>query len=186
MLKPSTNVTDDQIGRPIQGEVRMKKFAMFVFVVLALAIPFAVSAQEATPTNPGGTRFPNPFIVTEAEINDAWRVTSPANRRVADVVVDLQPVQSVISSVITLRAPRGTSTTVLNATAVYTPSVENGRLYWTLESATVNGAAATSQQITIINTAIGSSYRNFVRANIRAGQLTDVVITDSEMQFFYK
>ena len=155
----------------------MKKFLFALVTAVVLALPFAVSAQSAVP---------NPIVLTEDAINSAWRVTNPSNRSVDDLSVDLQPDQSVVSATITLRRPRGGETTTLETVAVYSAEIRSGRLYWTLESATVNGTAATADQLSIINTAITSSYRNYVRSNIRAGRLTDVVITDSDIQFFYE
>jgi len=157
----------------------MKKWLFALLTVLVFAVPFGMTASAQS-------AVPNPIIITEETINDSFRVTNPARRRVENVVIDLQPGQSVISATITLRAPRGTDTTVLDAVGVYTPYIENGRVYWTLASATVDGVPATSDQISIINAALGASYRNYLRTSIRPGRVTEIVITDTDIQYFYE
>jgi hypothetical protein len=128
---------------------------------------------------------PNPIIITEETINRSFVVSNPAPRRIDNIVVDLQAGQIVISFDFTTRAPGGVDTTTYAITAIFTVEVRNGRIYWTLESATVDGSPASEALIRQINTAMSSSWYNFVRSQIRPGRIREVVITEDEIQIFY-
>lgn len=142
-----------------------------VFGVLAL--PLAVGAQDTT-----GERS---ITITEAQINDSFAVSNPASRRVSNVVVDLQTGQVQLSFDWTGRRPRGEGTTTVNVVSVWTPSIENGRLFWVLQSATVDGQSASADVLRQINTQISNAWRNYIRRQMGAGQVTNVAITESDI-----
>ncbi|MDX2161745.1 MAG: hypothetical protein SF162_10500 [bacterium] len=156
----------------------MKKSIFALIAALAFALPMTVFAQT-------GNRVPNPIIITEEEANDSFFVTNPPGRRWDELVVDYQTDQAVISGELTLRVPRGQGTTTYSVQAVYTVSVSNGRVFWTLQSVTADGAAASQDIVNQVNASLSSSWRNYVRENGRGGRITDVVLTDTDLQIFW-
>jgi len=143
---------------------------LFIGIVAALVLPvLGVSAQTATART---------VTVTEAQINASYRVTNPFRRAVSNVSVDLQPGVAVISSTHTYRS-RGQDQ-VYACSSIWSPSVTNGIITWTLNSATCNGQPASQNLISQINASIGSSWRNYWRMQ-RGGRAQSVTITDSEI-----
>jgi len=147
--------------------------AVIVSALLALSIA-AVSAEPASAT----------VTITEAQINSSFRVTNPVYRRVTNVRVDLQPGQAVVGATLTVRAPRGQTTTVYQTVSSWIPSIVNGRVSWTLASATVNGSPASSQLISQINTAVGASWRTYWRSQ-HPGRATAVTVDDNQVVITY-
>jgi hypothetical protein len=142
-----------------------------VLFITVLVLPLAVSAQEASRT----------FTITEEQINRSFHVTNPARRGVTDVRVDLQPDQVSMSYTLTRRAPRGAQTTSYGVNTVFVPNIQDGWLYWTITSVTVNGQAASDDLIRQINASIESSWRNYIRRQLGTGQVTSITITDTDM-----
>lgn len=148
----------------------MKSFRTLTLIVVvvavlgALAVP-ALAAERVT-------------TYTEDQINDSYRVTNPPRRSVTDVFVDLQPGQVVISGTITTR---GQNTSSVAVTATLTPSISNGRLNWTLASATANGQTASQDLVNQINSIFNSSWRRYIKNQAPTGAVTAIEITDSEM-----
>jgi hypothetical protein len=139
---------------------------LFVAVLFAgLALPLAsVGAQ-------GGSRT---RVITEAQINESYRVTNPARRAISNVVVDLQPGQVVISSTHTY--PNATYDVV----SVWTPSVSSGRVTWQAISITANGQPSSQELIDQVNASILTSWRNYWR-NQNPGRVQSIVISDNEI-----
>ncbi len=162
-----------------------KRSLMLVTVFSLIATIFAVMPAHAQ-TAAEQRAVPNPIIITEDDINNSFRVTNPPNRRVTDLSIDLQPGVAVHSYTYTIRAPRGGATTSFAIVATLTPSVTNGRIYWTLTGATVDGQPASQDMINQINAVLTSSWRNFIRTNARPGRVTSVTITDTEVQIAYQ
>ncbi|MCA9908288.1 MAG: hypothetical protein KC519_06525 [Anaerolineae bacterium] len=143
---------------------------MVLIVAVMLALPFAVvGAQDTT----------HSYTWTEEQINEAYRVSNPWRRSVTDVYVDLQPGQVVISSTQTYR--RAT----YQVEAVYEPSISNGRIYWTLTSASANGEPASQDLINQVNASISSSWRNYVRKQAGTGRVQGITITDTDLTVTY-
>ena len=144
----------------------ISRFLMILAAIVVLALPFAtVSAQTATRSH----------TWTEDQINNSYRVTNPWRRSVTDVSVDLQPGQAVISSTQVYR--RAT----YQVEAVYEPRVSNGRVYWTLTSASANGEPASQDLINQINASLSSSWRNYVRQQAGVGRVQTITITDTDL-----
>jgi hypothetical protein len=135
---------------------------IFFAILMMLAVP--AFAQEATRT----------ITRTEAQINSSYRVTNPRLRSVSNVSVDLQPGQAVISATLTFR--RGEPLEVI---ATLVPTLTNGRIYWTVTSATVNGQPASAELLAQINASITSSWRNYIRQQAPTGRVTAIEITDN-------
>jgi hypothetical protein len=152
----------------------MKKFfTLFALVagLIVLAVPFAgVAAQDHT------------VVITEDQINSSYRVTNPWRRSVTNLSVDLQDGQAVITATLTTRVGSGrqAQTTTYQTSSVWTPSISNGRIYWTLVSATANGEPASQELINQINLSISSSWRNYVRAQTE-GRVTGITVTENDM-----
>ena len=136
--------------------------SILVVVLGVLAVP--VFAQDNTRT------------LTEQQINSAYRVTNPARRSITNVHVDLQPGQVVISATLTYR--RGNP---IQTSTVLVPSVSNGRIYWTVTSATANGQPASAELLAQINTSITTSWRNYVRQQAPTGRVSGIEITDTDL-----
>ncbi len=114
--------------------------------------------------------------ITEQQINESYRVTNPARRAVSDRLVDLQPGQVVVNEIVTRRGQEPVAVVV-----VYTPSVQNGRLFWTTVSVTRDGQPASQDIIDQINNHRQSSWRNYWRLNGPEGRVQSVTISDTEI-----
>jgi hypothetical protein len=151
----------------------MKRVARILLVVLVLAgltLPLTTAgAQSATGT----------LTLTESQINNSYRVTNPWRRAVTNVSVDLQAGQVVISSTQTYR--RASYAVV----ATYTPRIQDGRIYWTLVSATANGQPASQELIDQVNASISSSWRNYLRQQAGPGRVQSVTIADADITIAY-
>lgn len=152
------------------------KSGLFVFaaVLTLFALSVAVSAEPAQAT----------VTLTETQINSSFRVTNPVYRRVTNLHVDLQPGQAVVSATVTLRAPRGQTTTIYQTVSTWIPSVVNGRVTWTLTSATANGSPASSQVISQLNAAIGTSWRAYWRGQ-HPGRVSAITVDDNQAVITY-
>lgn len=144
-------------------KINRKLFFIVVLVVMLAALAVPTFAQENTRT----------VTRTEAQVNSSYRVTNPARRSITNVYVDLQPEQVVISATVTFRRgePTQTETTLV-------PTITNGRVYWTVISATVNGQPASADLLAQINASITSSWRNYVRQQAPTGHVSAIEITD--------
>jgi hypothetical protein len=166
------------IGRNV-----MKKSLVLLITVFALlgAVVPMVGAQD------GSAEAVATLTFTEAEINQSFWVTNPANRHLSSVTVDLQSAnegQVVISALYTWRPARGEARTV-RLVVTLAPEVVNGRLIWRVTTATADGYAATADQLTQINRWLAASWYRWVQTHAPAGVLTDVAITDSDITFTY-
>jgi hypothetical protein len=146
----------------------MSKVIRILFVVMlfaGLALPLAsVGAQGSSRTR----------VITEAQINESYRVTNPARRAISNVVVDLQPGQVVISSTHTY------PNTTYDVVSVWTPTISNGRITWQASSITANGQPASQELIDQVNTSILTSWRNYWR-NQTTGRVQSIVISDTDI-----
>jgi hypothetical protein len=149
----------------LSGRAAMRKVLMLL-VLLALVVLGAMPtlAQDA-----------RTITITETRINESYRVTNPRRAAVSNRVVDLQAGQAVISATLTYRR------TTYNVVSTYTPRVENGRIYWTLVSATANGEPASQELIAQINTSLSTSWRNYVRGEAGNGRVTAITVNDTEI-----
>ncbi|NWF70210.1 MAG: hypothetical protein HXY40_14080 [Chloroflexi bacterium] len=137
----------------------------FVLLVVGLLAAFAL---------PTFAQLARTVTITESSINQTYRVTNSPRRSVSNLYVDLQPGQAVITATITPR-----SGSAWNVSVTLVPSLSNGRVTWTVASATANGQAATSEQLAQINAAITSSWRNYVRGQLGTGRVTGISVTDN-------
>lgn len=162
----------------------MKKASvLLVVVVLALlgAVVPSVGAQDA------GIQASATLTISEAEINQSFWVTNPANRHISSVYVDLQSAnggQVTISALYTWRPARGTTRTA-RLVVTYVPQITNGRLTWRVTAATADGKPATPEQVAQINLYLSTTWYRWVQAHAPAGVLTGVAISDSEITFTY-
>lgn len=155
--------------------MKRTRIALVVAVIALLAVSaLSISAAPAAAT----------VTITETQVNGSFRVTNPVNRRVTNVRVDLQPGQAVVNATITIRAPRGNSTTSYQTVSTWTPSIVNGYVRWTLTSATANGAPASTDLITQINTSIGASWRAYWRGQ-HPGRATAITVDDTRVVITY-
>jgi hypothetical protein len=134
-----------------------------VLIVAALLVSPVAAQQEFSRT------------LTEQEINNNYRVANPRRAALSNVVVDLQTGQAVITADHATRN-RGTITT----TSVMQPYVESGRIYWTMTSVTVNGEPASEELVAQVNTAIASSWRNYIQGKFE-GVVDTIIITDTDL-----
>lgn len=144
-----------------------RKLILMVIVVALLAVFAAPTFAQSTVSTT--------VTVTEQQINESYRVTNNPRRSVSNIVVDLQPGQVVISATWTF--PRQAP---INAVSTAVATVTNGRLTWTITSASANGQAVSQEVINQINSAIGSSWRSFFRRYLPPGRVTGLTITDTE------
>lgn len=119
-------------------------------------------------------------VITEEQINASYRVTNPARRGVSNLKVDLQPGKAVISGT---WQPRKKDKTAVAFEASFTPSIENGRVVWTLVSVTSNGEPISSDLQAQLNNRISSSWARYAKAKGAKGKVTEVTISDSEITY---
>lgn len=144
---------------------------LFVIVLLIATVTVAVTPALAAA---GATE--RTITITEQQANQSYWVTHPFSRAVSNVVVDFQPGKVVISKTVTLRnrPPVAVVTT-------YAPNINNGRLYWSVSSKTLNGDPISADVLAQINTSITTSWRNWVRGKLPASKVTAISITETEM-----
>jgi hypothetical protein len=146
-----------------------RRLIVVLVVILTTAlmiVPTLASSRTAT--------------VSEARINEAYRITNPVVRSVSNLNVDLQSGQAVISGTITLR--RG-GTYDFSVTLV--PTVTNGRITWDATAVTVNGQNVSQTLIDQINTIINASWRNFIKNQAGTGRVSSVEITETDLIITY-
>ena len=131
--------------------------------------------EAPVPPNLSGT-----VTVTEAQVNAAYVVSNPARQSVSDVYVDLQPGQVAISATFTPR--RGDAVATVTTLV---PSLEDGRVYWTVGSVTVDGQPASADLVAQVNTAVAASWRRYFRETAATGRVTDFTLTDSAMSLTF-
>jgi hypothetical protein len=144
-----------------------RKLTIAVVLIAALAVMVTPAfAQTSTRT----------IVKTEDEINQSYRVTNPAWRAITDRYVDLQNGQVVVEESLTRR---GKSPTAVEIT--YVPSIENGRIFWTITSVLRDGQPASQEIIDQANANRQNSWRNWWRHNGAPGKVQSVTITDTEI-----
>lgn len=136
-----------------------------LLVVVFSAMAFPTLAAEKTVT----------VTLSEADINDSYRVTNPARRTISDVVVDLQEGQAVVTATFT-----GPNTSAVAVSVTLVPTVSNGRLTWTVSEATANGQAASAELLKQINTSISTAWRNYWKGQV-TGKLTAFTISEDSV-----
>ncbi|MBI5928355.1 MAG: hypothetical protein HY862_03550 [Chloroflexi bacterium] len=147
------------------------KLARKMIVTLVLV---GILALLAVPALAAGSRTKT---ITEDTINSSYRVSNPYRSRVSNLSVDLQPDQVVVSSTHNFRNASYDVVTTL------TPTVSNGRVTWTVLSATSNGEAVSADLLAQINASITSSWRNFIKNQAGSGRITSIVITDTDITY---
>jgi hypothetical protein len=146
--------------------------ALVIAAIISILLPMVeVSAQESTVT----------ITITEAEINQSFPVTNPLRRNVTSRSVDLQPNRVVISETITHRRWFSAGTTTSNIATVFTPNHSDRRIYWTLESASVNGVAVSQALLGQFNTWLSATWSRYFREQLGSGRVTAITITDSDV-----
>jgi len=139
--------------------------ALLVLIVGAMAFPTLAADKTKTVT----------VSLSESDINSSFRVTNPRLRTITDVKVDLQPGQVVISATYTI--PK---TSPIPVSVTLAPTVSNGRVTWTVLSATANGKAASAELLTQINASISSSWRNYWKGK-HPGFVTSLTVSDDSI-----
>jgi len=141
----------------------------FMMIVMAAVLVVPAFAQDETES----------VVITEAQINESFRVNNPRRVHVSDLKVDLVPGEVVTQATYTFR--NGESVT---ATATLTVEVLNGRAYWTVVNASTADGTISDSLLAQMNTSIESSWRNYLRGQ-RVGKLTDVTISETEITLTY-
>lgn len=143
--------------------MNMRKLSLVaVLMVVLAAMVFPTLAAEKTVT----------VSISESDINSSYRVTNPRNRKISDVVVDLQAGQAVISATFTTA-----SSSPIAVSVTLVPTLSNGRVTWSVSAASANGQPASADLLAQINASISSSWRNYWK-NKNMGKVTAFTITD--------
>ena len=147
-----------------------KLMIMLVMMGVLAAMALPAFAQSGTRTK----------TITEDTINSSYRISNPYRSRVSNLSVDLQSGQAVISSTHNFRnASYDTMTTI-------TPTVSNGRVTWSVLSATTNGEPVSADLLAQINASIAASWRNYIKNQAGTGRITSVVITDTDITYTFE
>lgn len=152
-------------------------------LALTLALTIALTAVLLTgivPAAAGPDAQDSTFTLTEDQINRAYQAGSTARWRVESKSVDLQPGQAVLSAVIT---PRGGNT--YTATVVFVPRLDGSSVVWDTTSVTVNGTAATEEQLATINSALVNSFRRYLKTTVNRYLVSGVQVTDDAIIYTY-
>jgi ABC-type transport system substrate-binding protein len=148
--------------------IAFRRIFIILTVVVALAALAVPAFAQGTTTR----------TVTEDQINASYRVTNPVYRSVTNAHVDLQAGQAVISATFTYRR-----TGSFEGEAVLVPTIRNGRVYWSVVSATQDGVPVSDELLNQINASIATSWRNYVREQLPAGRVTAVDISEDAITF---
>ncbi len=141
-------------------------------------IPWDVSCA------PPPVNLPSSVTYTETQINNSFRVTNPADRRITNEYVNLQPGQVTITGTLSWRQ-RGSGVQTANVAVVLTPTISNGRVEWNVVSITSNGQPASADLVTQINASLAASWRRWIAANAPSGVVTGVTITENDITFTF-
>ena len=139
--------------------------ALLVLIVGAMAFPTLAADKTKTVT----------VSLSESDINSSFRVTNPRLRTITDVKVDLQPGQVGIGG--TYTTPK---TSPIPVSVTLAPTVSNGRVTWTVLSATANGKTASAELLTQINASISTSWRNYWKGK-HPGFVTSLTVSDDSI-----
>lgn len=117
------------------------------------------------------------LVITEEYINSTYQITSPSAYSITNGYADCQPGQVVISADLNLA-----SGTVLTQVTTFVPSVEDGVVVWTITSATLNGEPLDQAIIDNFNEVTHSWWAGIVARQGRDFTVTDVTVTDTEIE----
>ncbi len=117
-------------------------------------------------------------VLTEAQLNNSYRVTNPYRDSVNNIVVDLQPGQVWVSADMVF----GDGSTGQVVTT-YAPAVVDGDIDWVVVNVTVNGQPATAEQLETINQRLNNTWLSWWQGRIERGNVTSLVITDSDLTY---
>ncbi len=109
-------------------------------------------------------------------------MTNPVNRNLSNIYVDLQPGQVVITATYTARARGGQQSAVI--AVVMTPNVNNGRVDWSVVSATANNQSVSAAVVDQVNAALNASWRRWIAGQAPAGRVSSVTITDTAITYY--
>ena len=146
---------------------KLSLIALLVLIVGAMAFPTLAADKTKIVT----------VTLTETDVNSSYRVTNPARRSITNVYVDLQPGQVVITA--TFTAPK---TSPIDVSATLVPTLNNGRVMWSVLSATANGQPASADLLAQINASINSSWRNYWKGK-HPGYVTSLTVTDDSISW---
>lgn len=150
---------------------------MVIAAVISILLPMTgVLAQTSTMA----------ITLTEAEINQSFPVSNPLRRSITSRSVDLQPNRAVISETITHRRWFSAGTTTTHVVTVFTPSINSGRIYWTLESASLNGEAVSPELLGQFNTWLSASWSRYMRDQLGSGRVAAITITDNDVTISFE
>jgi hypothetical protein len=136
---------------------------IFLSLLLAVVAP-ALAAEPKART----------LVLTEAKINQSYRITNPAIRGISDMTVDLQEGQVIVNATITLRGKDPAAVVV-----TFVPVLKDGRVYWTVSAATKDGAPVTGDLLNEINSRITASWRHYFKEKSGPGRIGSLEITDA-------
>lgn len=142
----------------------IRKIAL-VLGLTVLLTAFAVPAFAADQTKA--------VSISETQINDSYWVTNPAWRAVSNRSVDLQAGQVVVNETITPR--RGDPVAV---TITYTPTLTDGRIYWTAAALTKNGQTVSAELLGQINAHMTSSWARYWKMHRHTGRVANIEISE--------
>lgn len=129
-----------------------------------------------------GTVDPNArtLTITEAEINAAAWLTAGRGTRLSDAKVDLQAGQAVITATYTSR--QGSSGL---AVAVFVPTLEDGSVIWTLESASYDGQPASGDALVQMNYVLANSWARYLKQQHGRQLLTGIEISEDAVIYSF-
>jgi hypothetical protein len=142
----------------------LRKFALLLtFAALALLVVPTFAADSKSKT----------ITISESTINGSYWVTNPAWRAVTDRSVDLQAGKVVVSETISRRGKEPVAVDI-----TYTPSLSNGRIFWTAAALTHDGQPVDQELLDQINNHMNSSWAHYLREHRAPGKVTAVDITN--------
>jgi hypothetical protein len=142
-----------------------RKLYMALMLVAAFALSAIVPPTTTASAQGGETKT---VTITEAQINELYRVTNPRRQTITNVSVDVQEGQVAIAATITTRPRRGVPAATYNTLSTFTPEIKNGALTWNLASATVNGQPVSQDVLNVINASIFPAWRNVIQRILAA------------------
>lgn len=152
-----------------------RKAAFFLLIAGLLALAAVPAfAQDATPEPPDVRAV----TLTEARINDTFRVSEAPNPRFEGTSVDLQPGQVVIT---TTYLPVRADAAPVELSATLVPSLVDGLVQWIVVETFVDGQPAEDEFVDQINAAVSASWQRFFRQESEFRYVLDITITETEL-----
>ncbi len=169
--------TEAEVAEPVEGESAPTEEPV-AEPTDGDSAPTEEPMAEPTNGDDGVDAARGSYTLTEADINDSFRINNPARVRVSNVSVNLVPGAAQVTATYNYRGGSA------DVTSTSVPSVEGGRITWNVTSVQVAGDTISDSLLQQINNSVDSAWRNYARGQYE-GRFTDVIVTENDITFYF-